>query len=134
MTGPIDARRSIVIENVEPELNCGRYAVKREVGDTLEVSADIFKEGHDAIAAAIRYRAEDEEDWREERMRFVENDRWEGVCRLDRNVRYLYTVVAWTDHFGSWAYELKKKFAAGQDVASELLEGAKIVRGALGRA
>ncbi len=134
MTGPIDASRNIVIENVEPELNCGRYAVKREVGDTLEVSADIFKEGHDAIAAAIRYRAEDEHEWREERMRFVENDRWAGSCRLGRNIRYLYTVVAWTDHFGRWVSEVRKKFAAGQDVASELLEGAKIVRGAVGRA
>jgi starch synthase (maltosyl-transferring) len=134
MTVRIDASRSIVIENVEPELNCGRYAIKREVGDTLEVSADIFKEGHDAIAASIRYRAEDETEWREEPMAFVENDRWTGTCRLERNLRYHYTVVAWTDLFGSWVSDLRKKFGAAQDVSGELLEGAKIVRGAVGRA
>src|SRR5688572_9081034 len=72
----IDASRRVVIEDVHPQLDCGRYAIKREVGDTVEVSADIFKEGHDAVAAAVRYRPEDEEAWRESRMRFVDNDRW----------------------------------------------------------
>jgi starch synthase (maltosyl-transferring) len=134
MSGPIDNSRKVVIENVTPELNCGRFAVKREVGDELEVQADIYKEGHDAIAAAIRFRAEDEEDWREERMRFIDNDRWGGSIRLRRNARYHYTVVAWTDVFGTWAAELRKKYDAGQDVASELLEGEAIVQGALGRA
>jgi starch synthase (maltosyl-transferring) len=126
--------RRIVIESVYPELDCGRYAVKREVGDTLEVSADIFKEGHDAIAAAVRYRTEREDGWHEVRMRFVENDRWSGRVELTENVRYLFTVVAWTDTFGSWAADLKKRWDAGQDVASELLEGGQLVRGAAGRA
>ncbi|HET8657013.1 MAG TPA: alpha-1,4-glucan--maltose-1-phosphate maltosyltransferase [Longimicrobiaceae bacterium] len=133
-TPPIDAARRIVIENVYPELNCGRYAVKREVGDTLGVWADIFKEGHEAIAAAVRYRAEDEAEWREAPMRFVENDRWGGEVTLERNLRYFYTLVAWTDHFGSWAAELRAKYNAGQEVDSELIEGTELVRGAVGRA
>jgi len=130
----IDASRKIVIEDVQPELDCGRYAIKREVGDQVEVQADIFKEGHDAIAAAVRYRAEDETEWRECRMRFVENDRWKGAFPVSRNTRYLYTVAAWTDVFGSWSSELRKKYDAGQDVSSELLEGTAIVRGAVERA
>jgi starch synthase (maltosyl-transferring) len=134
MATGIDGGRRIVIEAVQPELDCGRYAVKREVGDRLEVSADIFKEGHDAIAAAIRYRAEGEEEWSETRMRFVENDRWEGSAPLTRNVRYHYTIVAWTDLFGSWVSDLRKKFDAGQDVQSELLEGTTLVEAAIGRA
>jgi starch synthase (maltosyl-transferring) len=134
MATGIDGSRRIVIEAVHPELDCGRYAVKREVGDALEVSADIFKEGHDAIAAAIRYRAEDEEEWSETRMRFVENDRWEGSAPLARNLRYHYTIVAWTDLFGSWVSDLRKKFDAGQDVQSELLEGTTLVEAAIGRA
>ena len=128
MAPRIDASRKIVIEDISPQLDCGRYAVKREVGDTLEVSADIFKEGHDAIAAAVLYRAEDSTHWHEARMHFVENDRWAGSVQLERNTRYYYTVAAWTDWFGSWREELRKKFDAGQDVASELLEGANIVR------
>src|SRR5690606_10508764 len=114
--------------------DCGRYAVKREVGDVLTVSADVFKEGHDAIAAAVRFRAEDETEGRESRMHFVENDRWEGSIALERNCRYFYTVIAWTDWFGSWRAELKKKFDAGQDVSSELLEGAEIIQRSVDRA
>jgi starch synthase (maltosyl-transferring) len=131
MTERIDASRRIVIERVYPELDCGRYAVKREVGDTLEVWADIFKDGHDAIAAAIRYRAEDEDDWRETRMHFVDNDRWTGAVTLTRNLRFHFTIVAWTDWFASWASDLRKKFNASQDVSSELLEGVALIEGAL---
>jgi starch synthase (maltosyl-transferring) len=134
MPDAIDARRRIVIESVQPELDCGRYAVKREVGDTLEVQADIFKDGHDAIAAAVRYRPEDEAEWMEERMRFVDNDRWAGAFPLTRNARWLYTVVAWTDTFGTWASDLRKKYDAGQDVATELAEGVLLVSAAVDRA
>ncbi|MDQ3521137.1 MAG: alpha-1,4-glucan--maltose-1-phosphate maltosyltransferase, partial [Gemmatimonadota bacterium] len=128
------AHRRIVIEAVHPELDCGRYAVKREVGDTLEVSADIFRDGHDAISAAIRYRAEDESEWRQAPMHFVENDRWTGSFRVESNARYLYTIVAWSDVFLTWATELRKKYDAGQDVVSEMLEGLRIVAAAAKRA
>lgn len=130
----IDASRRIVIEDVYPELDCGRYAVKREVGDVLEVWADIFKEGHDAIAAAIRYRTENEGEWHETRMRFVDNDRWFGSFRLEQNTRYLFTIVAWTDWFGTWAADTRKKYDAGQDVGSEILEGLQLIRAARERA
>jgi starch synthase (maltosyl-transferring) len=130
----IDARRRIVIEDVHPELDCGRYAVKREVGDALEVWADIFKEGHDALSAAVRFRTERDEEWREVAMRYVDNDRWMGRVPLEENLRYHFTVVAWTDLFGSWRAELRKKYDAGQDVASELLEGERLVRASARRA
>jgi starch synthase (maltosyl-transferring) len=134
MTDRIDANRKIVIENVHPELDCGRYAVKREVGDTLEVWADIFKEGHDAIAAAVRYRTEREGEWREARMRFVDNDRWMGSVPLEANLRYSFTVVAWTDWFGTWVSDTRKKWDAGQDIESEILEGTRLIRAAAERA
>ena len=134
MPPKIDAGHKVVIENVYPELDCGRYAVKREVGDAVEVLADIFKEGHDAIAAAVRYRTERETEWRETRMHFVDNDRWGGAFPVTENLRYHFTVVAWTDVFGTWASDTRKKYDAGQDVSSELLEGETIVRGALERA
>ena len=127
MPGQIDASRKVVIEEVTPQLDCGRYAIKREVGDTIEVQADIFKEGHDAIAAAIWYRPEDEEEWREAPMSFWDNDRWRGSFVPDRNCRWFYTVVSWTDVFGTWQSDLRKKYDAGQDVGLELFEGADIV-------
>ncbi len=123
----IDASRKVVIEDVTPQLDCGAYAIKREVGDTIEVRADIFKEGHDAIAAAIWYRAEDEEEWREAPMKFWDNDRWTGSFTPDRNCRWYYTVVAWTDVFGTWQSDLRKKYDAGQEVVLELFEGAQLV-------
>jgi starch synthase (maltosyl-transferring) len=134
MAARIDAQRYIVIERVSPELDCGRYAVKREVGDRLEVSADIFKEGHDVIAAAVRYRAEDEESWSEAPLRFVDNDRWGGSFALQRNCRYYFTIAAWTDWFGSWQSDLRKKYEARQEVGSELLEGERLLAAAAGRA
>ena len=134
MNSRIDAKRKIVIEAVEPEVDCGRYPIKREVGDLLEVQADVFKEGHDAVAAAVRYRAEDEEEWHEVRMHLLENDRWSATVPLERNLRYLYTVIAWTDGFDSWRHGLKAKYDAGQEVNSELLEGLEMVRGAAARA
>jgi starch synthase (maltosyl-transferring) len=118
MAASIPDQHKIVIEDVYPELDCGRYAVKREVGDTLDVYADIFKEGHDAIAAAVRYRTEREDEWREVRMRFVDNDRWGGSVPLTENLRYYFTVVAWTDWFGTWQSDLRKKYDAAQDVRS----------------
>lgn len=131
MASGIDASRRIVIERVRPELDCGRYAIKREVGDVVEVSADIFKEGHDTIAAAIVFRPEDEEEWLEVPMAFVDNDRWAGSFKVERNCRYLYSIVAWTDWFTTWSSDLRKKYDADQDVESELQEGALIVERAI---
>jgi len=127
-------RRRIVIEAVEPELDCGRYAIKRELGDTLDVWADIFRDGHDALAAAVRYRHEDDPTWWETRMRFVDNDRWHATFRLDRLGRWLYTIVAWTDAFGSWIDALRKKFDDGQDVTVDLHDGLALLDDAIGRA
>ncbi len=122
-------RRPIVIEHVRPAVDDGRYPAKRVVGDVLAVSADIFKEGHDLLAARICYRTHDESAWREAPLQPVDNDGWGGVFRLEANTRYRYTVEAWTDTFGSWVQEMRRRIAGGQsDLASELLEGAAMVR------
>jgi starch synthase (maltosyl-transferring) len=123
------ARRPIVIEHVRPAVDDGRYPAKRVVGDVLTVSADIFKEGHDLLAARICYRTHDESTWREAPLRPLDNDGWSGGFRLEANTRYRYTVEAWTDTFGSWVEEMRRRLAGGQtDLASELLEGAEMVR------
>src|SRR5262249_56794567 len=69
-------RRPIVISHVLPAVDDGRYPVKREVGDRLMVTVDIFKEGHDLLAAAIRYRAQDQPHWQGAPLRLVDNDGW----------------------------------------------------------
>ncbi|MEX2148173.1 MAG: alpha-1,4-glucan--maltose-1-phosphate maltosyltransferase [Candidatus Rokuibacteriota bacterium] len=127
-------RRTVVIENVAPAVDGGRYPVKREQGATLEVTADIFKEGHDVLAAFLKFRRADESAWRQTPMRFVDNDRWAGAFALDDNARYVYTIEALADPFRTWQADLDKRTAAGQDVASELREGAALVQAAARRA
>jgi len=129
-----DLRRTVIIENVAPTVDGGRYAVKREVGDVVDVEADIFKEGHDVIVAVLKYRRAREAAWREAPMSFVDNDRWRGRFTLDAVDRWQFTIEAMADPFRSWLVDLAKRVEAGQDVARELLEGAGLVRAAADRA
>src|SRR2546429_7063826 len=125
---------SVVIGNVQPLIDCGRYPIKRIVGEDLIVEADIFKDGHDVVAAILKWRV-GKRGWRQTPMIFVDNDRWRGVCTLYDEDIHEYTVEAWTDTFRSWQQEFIKKFEGGiSDLRSEALEGAAIVGAAAGRA
>lgn len=128
------AANRVVIERVAPELDGGRHAIKRVVGDVVEVEADIFCDGHDQIAACIKYRPQDESAWREAPLALVDNDRWAGRFPLHRNTRYLYTIEAWRDLFESWRGEVMKKHDAGLDVGLELAEGRILVEQTLEQA
>jgi starch synthase (maltosyl-transferring) len=125
----------IVIERVTPELDCGHYAVKRIVGDACAVAASIFKDGHDLLAARVRFRGPDDDGWQYAPMAYdFSTDRWGGAFPVDRIGRWTYAVEAWTDRFGTWYRDLEKKRGAGQDVAVELLEGAELIDAAARRA
>ncbi len=124
---PIEAGPRIVIEGVSPEIDSGRFAVKRSVGDIFTVEADIFGDGHDKISAAILFRMETERGWREAPMHLLENDRWRGSFSLLQNGRYVYSLVAWRDLFASWRDEVAIKHAAGQRVSLELAEGRQLI-------
>jgi starch synthase (maltosyl-transferring) len=124
----------VSVENVSPEIDGGRYPAKRIVGDTLEVQADILRDGHDKLSAAILYRRADESVWHEAPMLHVDNDRWGGGFTVHENARYRYTVLAWMDQFDSWRDEVAKKHAAGQEIAVELIEGRLLVAAAAARA
>src|SRR4029434_9353617 len=126
---------SVVIDNVQPLIDCGRSPVKRVVGEDLVVEADIFKTGHAVVAAVLKWRGVGKRAWRETPMNFVDNDRWRGVCTLYDEAIHEYTVEAWTDTFRSWQAEFAKKFKGGSsDLGSEALEGAAIVEAAAKRA
>ena len=118
---------SILIEAVTPSVDYGRYPIKREVGDIVTVGADIFREGHDLIAAVVQYRQNGEEIWHETPMELVDNDRWQGAFHVDVLGPAEFNVLAWPDRFETWRDELAKKVAAGLDVSSELLEGVFLV-------
>jgi starch synthase (maltosyl-transferring) len=118
----------IQIEEVWPELDCGRYPVKRSTGDDVEVWATIFRDGHDALGAAVLYRAPGAASWREAAMVGDEADRWRGSFSVDACGRWELSVQAWVDRYASWREELRRKVEAGQtDLASELEEGAALL-------
>jgi len=126
---------SVVIENLQPLLDGGHYPIKRVIGEDLVVEADIFKDGHDVVAAVLKWRVVGKRACRETPMSFVDNDRWRGVCTLYDEAIHEYTVEAWTDTFRSWQSEFEKKFEAGvSDLRSEAMEGATIVEAAAKRA
>ncbi|MFL5579404.1 MAG: alpha-1,4-glucan--maltose-1-phosphate maltosyltransferase [Gemmatimonadaceae bacterium] len=118
----------ITIEHVAPEIDGGRYPIKRVVGGTVAVSADVYKDGHDTLAARVRYRGPGDRQWRTAPLAYAADvDRWSGRFTVDRVGRWSYTVEAWTDRWATWRSGFEKKVAAGQDVSLELLEGALMV-------
>src|SRR3954469_21236257 len=127
---------SIVIENVQPQIDCGRHPVKRAVGKPVRVTADVFKEGHDELTVVLRWRqlTPSQTEAREVAMRHLGNDSWEGQFPLFGNGLYAFTIESWPDLFRSWAGELKRQVDGGREVHSELLEGAAVLASAAERA
>ena len=124
-----------VIENLQPLIEGGRYPIKRVVGEDVAVEADIFKDGHDIVAASLKWRVVGQPKWHETAMRLVENDRWRGVFSVYENATYEYTIEAWTDVFGGWVHEFAAKFDAGlANLTSEKLEGGGLLTAAAKRA
>ena len=114
-----------MIEAVTPAVEGGRYPVKRIIGDVVQVGADIYKDGHDLFAARVAYRRPGQGKWEYAPMEYDYNsDRWSGRFVVDRMGLWAFTVEAWPDEAGTWQAELRKKVDAGQDVSSELMEGA----------
>jgi starch synthase (maltosyl-transferring) len=133
-TKPSEANQRVAIAHVVPEIEGGRFPIKRIVGDTVTVEADIFADGHDAIAAALRYRPPGARSWTDVPMTLLGNDRWRGTFPVDRLGRYRYTIAAWPDRFGTWRLDFAKWLAAGADVRAQLAIAAGLVTDAAGRA
>jgi starch synthase (maltosyl-transferring) len=129
-----DGRQRVMIEGVSPQIDGGRYPIKRVIGEEARVEADIFADGHDVIAAVLRYKAEKETNWHEVAMQALGNDRWGAAFRIERLGEYRYTIEAWVEHFKSWARDFDTKLAAKQDMKLDLLTGAELARGAAARA
>jgi starch synthase (maltosyl-transferring) len=130
---PADGRRRVVTLALRPEVDGGRYPVKRIAGESFEVEADLLVDGHDAIAAVLLVRHESEREWQELPLAHAGNDAWRASFPLAQLGRYHYAALAWIDHFASWRRGLERKYAAGIDVSVELLEGAQLVAEAVAR-
>jgi starch synthase (maltosyl-transferring) len=131
---PVETTSRVVIERVTPEIDCGRFAIKRTVGEIVEVEADIFADGHEALAGVLLYRRDGAARWMEVPLHRLGNDRWRAAFNVDGIGQYRYTLQAWIDRFGTWAGDLAKRVEAGQEVSVDLAIGAGIVRTAGRRA
>jgi starch synthase (maltosyl-transferring) len=130
---PEEGRRRVVIEGVKPEIDGGRYPVKRVMGDRFVVEADAFTDGHDRIAALLLYRHESEAEWREAPLALLVNDRWRGEFQVTEPGFYVYTVTAWADRFLSWRHDLERREDA-EDIMVALQVGASLAEAAAKRA
>ncbi|HEY7838635.1 MAG TPA: alpha-1,4-glucan--maltose-1-phosphate maltosyltransferase [Terriglobales bacterium] len=127
----------MVVECVQPQVDGGRHPVKREIGERFNVSADIYQHGHEILSAVLLHRrAGGGHDggtaaWSATPLHDQGNDRWEGSFALEDLGVYEYAITAWVETFSSWRRDTERKRAAGQDIASDLIEGHTLVRAAL---
>lgn len=128
-----EGRARVVIEGVRPEVDGGRFAIKRTVGERVTVEADIFTDGHDVIRCLLLFRKEQETAWQEVEMHALGNDRWHASFVVPEVGRCLYTVTAWVDRFLTWRHDLARRNDP-QDVAVALQVGAELVKLAAARA
>ncbi|MGB8992847.1 MAG: alpha-1,4-glucan--maltose-1-phosphate maltosyltransferase [Desulfobaccales bacterium] len=131
---PTEGRQRVVIEAVSPEIDGGRFAVKRVLGDRVRVEADIVADGHEVLSCLLLCRRAGDRGWSEVPMAPLVNDRWWGEFSVSRLGRYSYAIQAWVDRFRTWQQFLRKKVDAGQQVAVELLMGADLIDAAGHRA
>jgi starch synthase (maltosyl-transferring) len=131
---PDGARRRVAVEAVTPEVDAGRFPAKRSVGEAVVVEADVFTDGHDALACVLRSRHQSAGEWTESPMTPLVNDRWRGRFTVTKLGRYVYTVEGWIDPFKTWNRQLAKRIEAGQDVKLDLEIGARLVSAAAVRA
>jgi starch synthase (maltosyl-transferring) len=129
-----DGRRRVVIEGVTPEIDSGGFPAKRSVGERVTVEADVFADGHDALACVLRWRHESSKPWNDVPMVPLVNDRWRGEFMVGELGRYFYTVQGWVDAFETWSRQFAKRVEAGQDITQELEVAALMIEAAAARA
>jgi starch synthase (maltosyl-transferring) len=129
-----DGRQRVVIETVTPQVDGGRFAAKRTIGDTVRVEADIFTDGHDSIAAVARYWQGGEETYQETALQFFDNDRWAGSFTVTALGRARFTILGWVDHWETWRRDLTKRISAHNDSEVDYLIGANLIEEAGTRA
>ncbi len=133
---PPDGRMRVIIQDVVPEIEGGRYPIKRIVGDQVVVEASIFADGHDSLSAVVRYRTAGASEWQEAPMELVNwgLDLWRAEFSVSKLGSYTYTLQAWVDSFKSWRHDFQKKAEAGQDVSADWIAGVEHIQACADRA
>jgi len=123
-----DGQSRVVIEGVRPEVDNGRYPIKRSVGEPVTIEADVFVDGHDKLASLLLYRRETSHEWTEVPMVPLVNDRWHATFQVTEVGRYRYTIVAWVDHYQSWCHDLVRRPDTDPDLKMVFLTGSELVK------
>ncbi len=123
-----ELNKRVIIENVSPEIDGGRFAARRAIGEKVAVTADIFADGHDLLSAELFYRKTGSPQWETKPMTLTINDRWEAFFRVSQLGAYEFTVQAWIDRFKTWKNGIEKKSRAGLDISIELKEGILLIQ------
>jgi starch synthase (maltosyl-transferring) len=124
----MQGKSRVIIENVQPLVDGGLYPAKRTVGETVQVSASIFGDGHDHIRASVLYKKDGATKWNSIELQPTYNDEWQATFKVEEHGKYVFTIHAWIDHFDTWYDGFKKKAAAKVDVKVELMEGAVFLK------
>ncbi len=124
----------VVIENITPRIDCGRFPIKRTIGESVVVEADVFTDGHDQVAAVMMYRHDRATEWHRIPLKPIGNDRFRAEFTVQQLGSYQYSVSAWVDHLESWRRGILKKYEARQDIHVDLKTGALIAEGMAERA
>jgi starch synthase (maltosyl-transferring) len=124
----MQGKSRVIIENVQPVVDGGLYPAKRTVGETVQVSASIFGDGHDHIRASVLYKKDGATKWNSIELQPTYNDEWQAAFKVEEQGKYVFTIHAWIDHFDTWYDGFKKKAAAKVDVKVELMEGAVFLK------
>ena len=114
----------VVVEHVTPEIDGGRFCIKKVVGDNITVEADVFADGHDYTGCRLLYKHEKENNWYYVPMQLINNDRYQASFDTTETGFYNYTVTGWVDHPLTWLRGFEKKHQDGQHTGVELLIGA----------
>ncbi len=142
---PVEGRKRVVIEQVQPQVDCGRYPARRTIRDVVTVTAAVFADGHDHIAGRLLFRHAKERTWRSTPLTPLDNDLWSATFTVDKPGTWSYTIEAWVDHFGTWCSDLQKRLdaqhnpsadpaTASQNIPLALRTGAMLLEDAATRA
>jgi starch synthase (maltosyl-transferring) len=141
---PVEGRKRVIIEEIQPQVDCGRYPAKRVLGDAVTITSAVFGDGHDHVTGRLLYRHSSDAEWLTKPLTPLTNDRWTATFTADRPGDWLYTIEGWVDHFDTWCADLRKRLAAQptpdkpdaepQDIPLALRSGALLVNEAAHRA
>jgi starch synthase (maltosyl-transferring) len=122
------AASRLIIDNVVPTVEGGRFPAKRLIGEPVVVEAEVFSDGHDQLAVELLWRPANKDSWYRNPMSTLGNDRWQGSFLPPRVGRYEFAVEGSVDRYGGLCRDLELKRQAGAPFALEVAEAKALLQ------